>query len=87
MFDRKFEINVFNAQSKHFQTNICGVQQGVKSLMRSLKAKYKFQLQREFERPYMRGKYVSTAHTPISLGTIGKLVGILYTLSYSRHVC
>ena len=63
------------------------MQQGVKSLMRSLKAKYEIQLQREFERPYMRGKYVSPAHTPIPLGTTGKLVGILYTLSYSRHVC
>ena len=62
----------------------CGERQVVKSLMRSFKAKYEIQLHREVEWPYMRGKYVLTAHTPISLGTIGKIVGIF---SYSRLVC
>ena len=62
----------------------CGVQQVVKSLMRSFKAKYEIQLHREVKRPYIRGKYVLTAHPPISHGTIGKIVGIF---SYSRLVC
>ena len=50
--------------------------------MRSFKAKYEIQLHREVEWPYMRGKYVLTAHTPISLGTIGKIVGIFLYISF-----
>ena len=64
----------WNARAK------CGVQQVVKSLMCSLKAKYEIQLHWEVDWPYISGKYVLTAPPPISLDTIGKLVGIFYTL-------
>ena len=44
--------------------NVCRLSgSSVESLMRSLKAKYEIQLPWEFERPYMREKYVSTAQT------------------------